>query len=163
MSGSNKIDSKPRKVAAFFSMGLILILIHHQMLLEMNVFSTAKSTADLRKRVLESDLRPSFPHTQFTPHIENDILRFIEEFSLSESPQRPYSPKAKCQTYRMVVERPYSAPSRIECSRPNHWCSLFQMVFGKASRILPYNVTVGITSSDFERWDSASYGVCIGT
>ena len=62
----------------------------------------------------------SFPETNFTSHVR-EIVGTIENTTLSGNgvTNRGYWPELYCfKSARIVVEEPFTAPSRIECKEP---------------------------------------------
>jgi hypothetical protein len=88
------------------------------------------------------------PVTQFTEH----VLEVVRNYRL------PETWNATCDMHiHLYVDAPYSIPSKIDCVGvlPEFkWCRVMKMIF--EDKVLPYNISLGFQSSDFEEADRTS-------
>mmetsp|Transcript_1361 Transcript_1361/g.3017 ORF Transcript_1361/g.3017 Transcript_1361/m.3017 type:complete len:630 (+) Transcript_1361:146-2035(+) len=100
-----------------------------------------------------STLSPSFTIPIFTKHVEEITMR-VKQTS-------EYQPHNRCGlSIRLLVDRPYTRPSAIECSAW-YYCDLIRHIFSEPQRLLPYNVSIGFELKDMIRYHH--FGQCIGS
>lgn len=115
-----------------------------------------------------SDDRPEFPATKYTPHV-NSLLEIIDTVTLRLPPNAsrpwPFDPHRYCPNgYHIFVDKPYSPPTAIECHPDGAWCAFFRKLFGdNPDLVLPFNVTVGESSADMIKEGSMAWGQCFGS
>jgi len=146
-----------------------------------DVFPDTNFTANSLKEYIHT--HKDFPETKFTFHV-NEVLSHIENIigvdwdetndNVTNYPGEElvarkddddevmiYWPHKKCTKFsvRIVVDEPFTAPSRIECNNKNHKCRYFLHFFREPTRILPGNVSLGLNVADFHKRNTGS---CIG-
>mmetsp|Transcript_1362 Transcript_1362/g.3022 ORF Transcript_1362/g.3022 Transcript_1362/m.3022 type:complete len:563 (+) Transcript_1362:146-1834(+) len=102
---------------------------------------------------INNTLSPSFTTPIFTKHVE-EIMGRVKQTS-------EYQPHNRCGlSIRLLVDRPYTRPSAIECSAW-YYCDLIRHIFSEPQRLLPYNVSIGFELKDMIRYHH--FGQCIGS
>jgi hypothetical protein len=113
------------------------------------------------------DVEPIFPETKFTRHVQ-EVVGQIENRTLRrrypDKDPLPYWPEMICKLgYRIFVDIPFSAPTRIECRADNSWCAFFKHLFSSNTTILPYNVSLGESMMDRNTGNGLPWGNCISS
>ncbi|CAB9525007.1 KDEL motif-containing protein 2 [Seminavis robusta] len=112
--------------------------------------------------------RPQFPATKFTPHVR-ELLEVIDNVTLhlpdDAADPWAFDPHKYCALgYHIFVDQPYTPPTVIECNPDNAWCLYFRHLFQNASRVLPYNVSIGESQGDMVRSKTAmGWGQCFAS
>jgi len=130
---------------------------------------TVPSSLESTIRVSKILTNKTFPDTKFTPHVKEIIAH--AEMKMDEGLQgvgMGYWPEKKCEeSYRIIVDAPYTAPSKIECGlrnpfrKFNTFCKFLRTIlFANKTRILPSNVTIGVSIRDMEIRDKYN---CLGS
>ena len=107
----------------------------------------------------------SFPETRFTHHVR-EVVGVIENTTLPKNviDRVGYWPEKYCsESVRIVVDDPFTAPSRIECRTLLHFCTFLKQTFASNTTILPYSISVGSHSSDRNKKGSKNWGICISS
>jgi len=117
--------------------------------------STSENTSSTSEEVL-------FPETKFTHHVR-EVIGVIENTTLGKN---RYWPEKKCgSSARIIVNDPFTAPSRIECKSSNKliFCTFLRQLFASNTTIMPYNVSVAMHFVDKNKKRSNAWGQCISS
>mmetsp|Transcript_43433 Transcript_43433/g.47116 ORF Transcript_43433/g.47116 Transcript_43433/m.47116 type:complete len:524 (+) Transcript_43433:77-1648(+) len=154
----------------------MVILLSHSFTLDLDTNVTAptasasttskKATATKASEtsVETAAAKPTFPETRFTPHVR-EVIGVIENVTF---PRRlgeiEYWPERYCSNaYRIIVDEPYTAPSRIECRASDSFCRFTTLLFSSNTTILPFTISVGYNMVDRNKGYGLPWGNCISS